>query len=173
MSKKIPKGPAFFLANLLIFSLLFYFFIPTAKLSFKNSDQKSSLNKSKATSFHYIAIGDSLTQGVGDTTDQGGFIPLLSQELKSNYHYNVLSSNYGVSGNTSQQILIRMRKERKIQKSLNKANLMTLTVGGNDVMTVVRKGLTNLSICEKLSRWLEEGIRISPFISLVFTILII
>ncbi|EMC21090.1 SGNH/GDSL hydrolase family protein [Streptococcus mutans] len=146
MSKKIPKGPAFFLVNLLIFSLLFYFFIPTAKLSFKNSDQKSSLNKSKATSFHYIAIGDSLTQGVGDTTDQGGFIPLLSQELKSNYHYNVLSSNYGVSGNTSQQILIRMRKERKIQKSLNKANLMTLTVGGNDVMTVVRKGLTNLKV---------------------------
>ncbi|EMB98217.1 hypothetical protein SMU63_09492 [Streptococcus mutans T4] len=27
MSKKIPKGPAFFLANLLIFSLLFYFFL--------------------------------------------------------------------------------------------------------------------------------------------------
>ncbi|MGT2924521.1 SGNH/GDSL hydrolase family protein [Streptococcus caviae] len=142
MNKKLPKGLAFFLAGLLIFSLLFYFLIPVRESGLKHLGQKLSIKKSAT--FNYVAIGDSLTEGVGDTTEQGGFIPLLSQELQTSYHYDVASNNYGVSGNTSQQILTRMSEEKKIQKSLTRANLMTLTVGGNDVMAVIRKDLTNL-----------------------------
>lgn len=142
MNKKLPKGLAFFLASLLVFSLLFYFLIPARESGFKHLGQKLSIKKS--TTFNYVAIGDSLTEGVGDTTEQGGFIPLLSQELQTSYHYDVASNNYGVSGNTSRQILTRMSQEEKIQKSLTRANLMTLTVGGNDVMAVIRKDLANL-----------------------------
>lgn len=142
MNKKLPKGLAFFLASLLVFSLLFYFLIPARESGFKHLGQKLSIKKS--TTFNYVAIGDSLTEGVGDTTEQGGFIPLLSQELQTSYHYDVASNNYGVSGNTSRQILTRMFQEEKIQKSLTRANLMTLTVGGNDVMAVIRKDLANL-----------------------------
>ncbi|XP_041611097.1 degV domain-containing protein SP_1112-like [Vulpes lagopus] len=59
---------------------------------------------------------------------------------------NRRSSNYGVSGNTSNQILKRMQEQTDIQEALAKANLMTLTVGGNDVMAVIRKNLANLSV---------------------------
>lgn len=104
----------------------------------------STVKKEKA--FNYIAIGDSLTEGIGDTTGQGGFVPLVAQGLKTNYRYTVKSSNYGVSGNTSQQILTRIDKKKDIQKSLKKADMMTLTVGGNDVMTVIRKKLSNLKV---------------------------
>ena len=52
----------------------------------------------EATPFHYVAIGDSLTEGVGDTTNQGGFVPLLAQSLTDTYDYQVTDSNYGVSG---------------------------------------------------------------------------
>ena len=77
-----------------------------------------------------MAIGDSLTEGVGDTTNQGGFVPILSQSLTDTYHYQVSHDNYGVSGNTSNQILTRMKDKQDIQNSLAKADMMTLTVGG-------------------------------------------
>ena len=39
-----------------------------------------------------------------------------------------------------------MQEQTDIQEALAKANLMTLTVGGNDVMAVIRKNLANLSV---------------------------
>ena len=72
--------------------------------------------------------------------------------------------NYGISGNTSNQILKRMNKEEAIQKQLETANLMTLTVGGNDLRKVIIKNLSHLSIesFEEPSR--EYGKRLKKII---------
>lgn len=140
--KNILTGFAFFLASLLLFIAVFNILIP-------KSDQeltKKDFLAQKTKSFRYVAIGDSLTEGVGDTTNQGGFVPILSQSLTDTYHYQVTHDNYGVSGNTSSQILTRMKDKQDIQNSLAKADMMTLTVGGNDVMAVIRKHLTKLSV---------------------------
>lgn len=107
---------------------------------------KQDFLRSEPRPLTYVAIGDSLTQGVGDTTDQGGFVPILAQHLSQEYGYEVASYNYGVSGNTSQQILKRMREQEEIQKQLAKADLLTLTVGGNDLLKVLRKHITNLKL---------------------------
>ena len=140
--KNFLIGFAFFLASLLLFIVVFNLLIP-------KSDQeltKKDFLAQEAKHFNYVAVGDSLTEGVGDTTNQGGFVPLLSQAMTGTYNYQVTYSNYGISGNTSQQILSRMAKQEAIQKSLAKADMMTLTVGGNDVMAVIRKHLTQLSV---------------------------
>lgn len=140
--KNFLIGFAFFLASLLLFIVVFNLLIP-------KSDQeltKKDFLAQEAKHFNYVAVGDSLTEGVGDTTNQGGFVPLLSQAMTDTYNYQVIYSNYGISGNTSQQILSRMTKQEAIQKSLAKADMMTLTVGGNDVMAVIRKHLTQLSV---------------------------
>ncbi|MBE6163368.1 MAG: GDSL family lipase [Streptococcus equinus] len=140
--KNFLIGFAFFLASLLLFIVVFNLLIP-------KSDQeltKKDFLAQEAKHFNYVAVGDSLTEGVGDTTNQGGFVPLLSQAMTDTYNYQVTYSNYGISGNTSQQILSRMKKQEAIQKSLAKADMMTLTVGGNDVMAVIRKHLTQLSV---------------------------
>ena len=144
MSKKknILTGFAFFLASLLLFIVIFSVLIPKSDTELTKKDFLAQ----EATPFHYVAIGDSLTEGVGDTTNQGGFVPLLAQSLTDTYDYQVTDSNYGVSGNTSKQILQRMQEKTDIQKSLVKADMMTLTVGGNDVMAVIRKNLTSLSV---------------------------
>lgn len=143
MSKKknILTGFAFFLASLLLFIVIFSVLIPKSDTELTKKDFLAQ----EATPFNYVAIGDSLTEGVGDTTNQGGFVPLLAQSLTDTYDYQVTASNYGVSGNTSKQILQRMQEKTDIQKSLAKADMMTLTVGGNDVMAVIRKNLTSLS----------------------------
>lgn len=140
--KNILTGFAFFLASLLLFIVIFSVLIPKSDTELTKKDFLAQ----EATPFHYVAIGDSLTEGVGDTTNQGGFVPLLAQSLTDTYDYQVTDSNYGVSGNTSKQILQRMQEKTDIQKSLVKADMMTLTVGGNDVMAVIRKNLTSLSV---------------------------
>ncbi|WP_423216573.1 SGNH/GDSL hydrolase family protein [Streptococcus equinus] len=140
--KNFLTGFAFFLASLLLFIVVFNILIPKSNQELTKKDFLAQ----EARHFNYVAVGDSLTEGVGDTTNQGGFVPLLSQALTDTYNYQVTYSNYGISGNTSQQILSRMTKQESIQKSLAKADMMTLTVGGNDVMAVIRKHLTKLSV---------------------------
>ncbi|MEQ9764380.1 SGNH/GDSL hydrolase family protein [Streptococcus jiangjianxini] len=141
MTKTIKSGLAVFLASLLVFTLIFWFLFPASNAQLKKSD----FLKEKQEKFHLLAIGDSLTQGVGDTTNQGGFVPLLAKRLDETYRYRTVTSNYGISGNTSRQILNRMKKQKAIQNNLKTANIMTLTVGGNDVMKVVRENLDHLN----------------------------
>ena len=100
----------------------------------------------KKQAFTYVAIGDSLTQGVGDTTNQGGFVPLLAQSLTNETDFEVKAINYGVSGNTSAQILSRMQEKKEIGKDLKQARLMTLTVGGNDLRKAVLADTSNLDL---------------------------
>lgn len=100
----------------------------------------------KKQAFTYVAIGDSLTQGVGDTTNQGGFVPLLAQSLTNDTDFEVKAINYGASGNTSSQILSRMQEKKEIGKDLKQARLMTLTVGGNDLRKAVLEDTSNLDL---------------------------
>ena len=100
----------------------------------------------KKQAFTYVAIGDSLTQGVGDTTNQGGFVPLLAQSLTNETDFEVKAINYGASGNTSSQILSRMQEKKEIRKDLKQARLMTLTVGGNDLRKAVLEDTSNLDL---------------------------
>lgn len=36
------------------------------------------ISSKERTRLTYLALGDSLTEGIGDTTGQGGFVPLLA-----------------------------------------------------------------------------------------------
>jgi lysophospholipase L1-like esterase len=126
-----------------IFLLLNQVILPPVGSELSNKDWKAALTQKR---LNYVAIGDSLTEGVGDQTSQGGFIPLLAKALDKDYNVNVASQNFGVSGNTSTQIYKRMTSNKdKIQAAIKKADFITITVGGNDVMAVIRKNLTNLS----------------------------
>lgn len=103
------------------------------------SDQKSTIS--------YVAIGDSLTEGVGDQTKKGGFVPLLAESIKDRYNLaSVETANYGVAGERSDQILKRMKKDEKLQKSLKTADIITFTFGGNDLMKVFQTNLFDLTV---------------------------
>ncbi len=96
---------------------------------------------------HYVAIGDSLTEGIGDQTKQGGFVPLVANDLKDRYDLTAVEiENYGVNGERSDQILKRVKKKETIQKNIKSADFITLTVGGNDLMKVIQNDLFGISI---------------------------
>ena len=132
-----------FLLLFLLFIGLFIFIVPSNHRSSKIADKIRFVKQEKVT---YVAIGDSLTQGVGDSSKQGGFVPVLSQALESDFNWQVTSRNYGIAGNTSNQILQRIQEKKDIKRDLKKAKMMTLTVGGNDVIHVIKDNITNLNV---------------------------
>lgn len=91
------------------------------------------------------AVGDSLTHGVGDATDSGGYVALLKTDLEASGDYTVTTHNYGVTGNTAPQIQKRLDTDKELQTDLGKADIITLTVGGNDLMAVLRKHFFNIT----------------------------
>lgn len=141
MNKKGIIGQiGLFLLFFLLFFGLFNLVIPKKDSQLKDID----FFKQSQSSLNYLAIGDSLTEGIGDESNQGGFVPLLAQDIESHFNIQVTASNFGVAGNTSQQILDRMKDDPNLKKALDSADLITVTVGGNDIMAVVRQNLSTL-----------------------------
>lgn len=104
------------------------------------------ISSKERTTLTYLALGDSLTEGIGDTTGQGGFVPLLAQSLVNDYGYELDYQNFGISGNTSNQILKRMTEDSELATYLKQADIMTLTVGGNDLRKVILSNIANLKV---------------------------
>ena len=86
----------------------------------------------------YLALGDSLTRGVGDETQNYGYTIRLQQELeKWPMIKTVELDNRGKNGRRSDQLLALLEKGH-YDEELKKANLITMTLGGNDVMKIVK-----------------------------------
>ncbi|MEH7545317.1 MULTISPECIES: SGNH/GDSL hydrolase family protein [Bacillaceae] len=97
-----------------------------------------------------LAAGDSLTQGVGDSTDQGGYLPYLESMLEKDKGVQEVDFyNYGVKGNRTTQLLKRL-KSPKIKPILQQSNLVILTIGGNDIMKIVKDNISDLQVSDFL-----------------------
>jgi lysophospholipase L1-like esterase len=93
-----------------------------------------------------VAAGDSLTQGVGDSSEKGGYLPYLESLMEKEKGINQVDFyNYGVRGDRSDQLLKRLQQP-DLQKSVEEADLIILTIGGNDIMQVVKENISNLQI---------------------------
>jgi Lysophospholipase L1 and related esterases len=94
----------------------------------------------------FTALGDSLTEGVGDDTKKGGFVPLVANQLQEKLSVATVEiENFGVAGERSDQILKRIQKNLDIQKKIKHSDILTLTVGGNDLMKVIQSNFLGLS----------------------------
>lgn len=109
------------------------------ELGFSDDDSQSESGPSEEemaeVSLDLVAVGDSLTEGVGDSTQRGGFVPLVSDQLRM--HPNVQSvqtQNFGNAGDTSSQILTKLSNEELLRNAVTESNVITLTVGGNDIV---------------------------------------
>lgn len=122
----------------------------------KTGNQNASTNKTekvatkkkkkvipKKSKINIVAIGDSLTQGVGDSKSiGGGYVTRLKKDVADKYKVKTNAYNYGVSGDTSNQIMTRIQNDDKMHKDLPNADIITVTVGGNDFMHLLkRKGI--------------------------------
>ena len=155
-SRKILEMILYCLVTFLVCFFLVNWLLPSAEPVM--TKPSTSAKKEVVT---YVAIGDSLTKGVGDSTNQGGFVPLLAQSLTNETGLEFKAINYGVSGNTSGQILSRMQEKKEIRKDLKQAQLLTITVGGNDLRKAILEDTSNLDLdrFEKASKTYEKNLK--------------
>lgn len=90
-----------------------------------------------------VAIGDSLTEGVGDETNQGGYIQPLNRKINKN-HQTASFYNFGKRGNRTDQLLQRL-DQSEITSALSHANTVLITIGANDIMQVFKENFINLT----------------------------
>ena len=112
-----------------------------------DSDVKQAISQrvKQKKNIKLVALGDSLTQGVGDPTSKGGYVHLIKEKLKKNKNVNVSTENFGKAGDRSDQILARLKESKNMQQQLKRADVIVLTVGGNDLMQTLQKNFTSLS----------------------------
>lgn len=89
-----------------------------------------------------VALGDSLTQGVGDTTDNQGYSGRLKTMIHKKDKVKVVMHNYGKSGDRSDQIEKRLTDSRQQQRQVRRAQAIVMTVGGNDLLQTLTKNVT-------------------------------
>ena len=92
----------------------------------------------------YLALGDSLTRGVGDETQNYGYTIRLQKQMENWPMINSVElDNRGKNGRRSDQLLALLKKGH-YDEELEKADLITMTLGGNDVMKIVKKNLFSM-----------------------------
>lgn len=134
----------------------------------KHTVKLVEMDEKKEPSKHFIpqelsivSLGDSLTQGVGDSKDAGGYIPYLKEQLEMLKDIRTAKiENYGVSGNRTDQLLKRLKKT-EVKEAIEQADMVMITIGGNDVMKVFREHFANLelSVFEKAKKGYEKRLQ--------------
>ncbi|MET3574903.1 SGNH/GDSL hydrolase family protein [Bhargavaea ullalensis] len=91
-----------------------------------------------------VGLGDSLTQGVGDERKKGGYAGRLAVEMDTwKGVKEVRIENLAKRGRRSDQLVAQLKRD-DVQEEIQKADLITLTIGGNDVMKVVKSNFFDL-----------------------------
>ncbi|WHZ05639.1 SGNH/GDSL hydrolase family protein [Neobacillus sp. YX16] len=91
-----------------------------------------------------VAIGDSLTEGVGDETENGGYVGILNHTFE-HHNLNISVENFGKKGNRSDQLLKRLEKE-EIASAIKEADMVLITIGANDIMNVLKSNFMNVTM---------------------------
>jgi lysophospholipase L1-like esterase len=79
---------------------------------------------------HLVALGDSLTHGLGDSSGEGYVGDVTHQARTAGY--TVIQSNLGIDGLTSQGLKSEVSQPATISL-LQSANLILISIGGNDL----------------------------------------
>ncbi|SDM97808.1 Lysophospholipase L1 [Fictibacillus solisalsi] len=96
------------------------------------SHYKDSKMKNEGHDFTMIALGDSLSYGVGNSANSG-YMGNVEKRLEGQLKKEVTVEDYGVPDDTSTQLLERMRS-KQLKSSINKADMIFLNIGMNDYL---------------------------------------
>ncbi|USG67293.1 GDSL-type esterase/lipase family protein [Brevibacillus ruminantium] len=78
-----------------------------------------------------VALGDSLTRGVGDTSGLG-YIGRVRQALEKKTGHTITLSNLAINGQESPSLVLQVSQEQ-VKRQLAASDLIFITIGGNDL----------------------------------------
>jgi len=100
----------------------------TATPGAASEDAENTIGASR--SWDYVALGDSLAAGV--SADRG-YVGRYADHLRGDTGAKVRVTNLGVSGQTSAQLLDKIRNDPSTREALRGAEVVTLNIGINDL----------------------------------------
>ncbi|MDF2669601.1 MAG: lipase [Paenibacillus sp.] len=87
-------------------------------------------------SIRIVALGDSLTKGTGDVSGKGYVLNVKNKlEQTTNKPVNLIG-NYAVNGYVTEQLLKDLLGQQGVAYGIEQANLILLTMGGNDLFAI-------------------------------------
>ena len=93
-----------------------------------------------------VGLGDSLTQGVGDEKKRGGYLGRLASELETMQGVGRIDLwNEAKRGRRSDQLLKQIQSG-EIDDTIINADVIVMTIGGNDIMRIVKQDLFKLRV---------------------------
>ncbi|WP_433946518.1 GDSL-type esterase/lipase family protein [Paenibacillus sp. SN-8-1] len=125
-----------------------------------------------AKEFNIVSLGDSLAKGTGDDTGQG-FVRRTLNELQKDQKLPVkLVNNLGVNGMTTKGLLPTLSEEG-VQYVLRSANVILLSIGGNDLFQGAQNVQTGkaLPTYKELSSEVEKAsVRLKQIVDKIYEI---
>lgn len=90
---------------------------------------------------NYLALGDSLTVGIG-ATRKGGFVREYTSLTEATMLRRIMTKNISKKRLTSAE-LVRLLNYPHLKSAIFEANIITISIGGNDLIQANRQFLTN------------------------------
>jgi lysophospholipase L1-like esterase len=97
--------------------------VKPVKTETKKEENKKTMN--------ILALGDSLTKGLGDDTGKG-YVGDVLDSVKKRTKKRVSLLNLGISGQTSDQ-LRKQVQQPEVLRQISNADMVMITIGGNDL----------------------------------------
>ncbi|WP_029333259.1 SGNH/GDSL hydrolase family protein [Exiguobacterium oxidotolerans] len=123
-----------FLSVSLILTALFGYGFASAYNDVVNPPKRAVLTPTKeepvAKGGTYVALGDSLTRGVG-ASNGNSYAAIVGQELKKDNTVERFQ-NLAVSGARTEDLLKQL-EQKEVLRSLSQAKVISVTIGGNDL----------------------------------------
>jgi lysophospholipase L1-like esterase len=91
---------------------------------------------------HYLAIGDSLTVGIGVPVLDPGFVEYYRCLSQKTLKKRILYQKYARSGATTEDVLT-MLYSPLVMEAVNCANIITITAGGDDLINAAKGFIKN------------------------------
>ena len=101
------------------------------------------------------SIGDSLTKGVGDETEKGGYTSYLLDRLEEEEGIDEIEfTHYGKRGLSTEGLLGKL-ENNTVTPIIENADVIIITIGGNDVMNIAKENYRSLKM-EQFTDGIEE-----------------
>ncbi|HZG78161.1 MAG TPA: GDSL-type esterase/lipase family protein [Paenibacillus sp.] len=98
------------------------------------ADEAEDAPLAREASVEIVALGDSLTFGYGDSTGRG-YVGRLRELLEERTGVPThIVGNFAANGYTTLQVLADLNEREGIAEALRRADLVVMTVGGNDLL---------------------------------------
>ncbi|WP_157945004.1 GDSL-type esterase/lipase family protein [Apilactobacillus quenuiae] len=118
--------------------LILFILLISGLYAYKHYNSSKNYNSKQVLTF--TAIGDSLTQGVGDNNNNDGYVNRIRDKFVKFKDVNLNVYNYGIAGQRTDQIDQRVTNNTKdLSNHIKHSNAVILTAGGNDLLQALQK----------------------------------